>query len=665
MSGAEARELSWEAGATSAAQHSAAPGVMRTGESVDARAHARAVTLARLAPWIVALAAFGAAVAAIEPWPVGVFQDDGIYVVLAKSLATGHGYRYLNMPGLPNATHYPPLYPALLALLWKLFPAFPQNVTLFKFANAGLLAGAAALFHRFATRRLQLGTVGALVTVAAFSACAPVVLLTVMVLSEPMFLCALAATLLICERAASSGRLRDAAWAGAAIAMLALVRTLGIFLVPATALVLLSRRAWRATLVLVAVTVVLSIPWQLWVGAHAAEVPAIYLGKYGSYLGWLVDAVKRDGIGFLWAVADANLKSLVAQGWASTATDTLSAPVRNATSIAQAFFFGMGAAQLLKRAPVAALFLAGYLVVVVVWPFAPARFTWGVWPLVGLVYALAAQAVWGWGRGTAGEVAADREHELGQGRGVAGGIGGAAWGAPPKQNIASAIPPSITIPSPVVPFCRARRILRPLALASFAALAVGYAGYNYLGVTRHWWTVVQQSVADRARPLAEWVRANTDSTAVLATDDDVLIYLYTGRQAIPNGAFTPQEHLVAQTPAFAVASLRTIIDRYHPDFVLASTQYGTYAARGLVQESPPELRIVGALSTGAVFVPIRPQPGDATRAPSEEGSASAVQGRSSSAAPRAEPVPTPAPAPVPAPGPATDAGARPRRGDDR
>ncbi len=219
--------------------------------------------------------------------------------------------------------------------------------------------------------------------------------------------------------------------------------------------------------------------------------------------------------------------------------------VRNATSIALSFFFGMGAASLLKRAPVAALFLAGYLVIVVVWPFAPARFTWGVWPLVGLIYALAAVAVW-------------------------------EWGAPPKQHIASGDEARVTIPLPPRAFHSARAILRPLALATLLALAVGYAGYNYLGVTRHWWTVVQQSVADRARPLAEWVRANTDSAAVLATDDDVLMYLYTGRQAIPNGAFTPQEHLVAQTPEFAVSALRTILDQYHPDFVLASTQYGTY-----------------------------------------------------------------------------------------
>ena len=508
-------------------------------------AGARVHTLARLAPWLVAIAAFGSATAAIGAWPVGVFQDDGVYMVLAKSLATGEGYRYLNIPGAPNATHYPPIYPAFLALLWKLNPAFPQNVTMFKFANALLLGGAAALFHAFARQRLQLGQLASALSVAAFTACAPVVLLTVMVLSEPMFLCGLAATLILADRAAASGRPRDAALAGATSAVLALVRTLGIVVVPATVLVMAWRRQWRGAFTLGAVAVALSIPWQLWVGTHAAEVPPIYLGKYGSYLGWLADAVRTDGWVFVRDVAWANLTSLVAQGWASTATDTLNVYVRNTTSIGLAFFFGLGLGALWRRTPAVALFLVFYLGIVVIWPFFPARFTWGVWPLVGLVYGLAAVTVWG----------------------------------------------------------SSRRIVRFGGVAPLAALAVGYGGYNYLGVTRDWWTVVQKSVADRARPLAEWVVANTDSSAVVATDDDVLIYLYTGRRAIPNGAFTPQEHLVAQTPDFAVRSLRTILSTYHVDYVLASTSYGTYAVTGLVQAQPPELRIVRALATGGVFAP--------------------------------------------------------------
>lgn len=525
----------------------------RTADGSEARSLPLA-RLARLAPWLVALAAFGAAVSAIGAWPVGVFQDDGIYVVLAKSLATGEGYRYLNLPGAPAATHYPPLYPAFLALLWKLDPAFPQNVTLFKFANAMFLGGAAALFHAFARQRLQLGPLAAALSVGAFTACAPVVLLTVMVLSEPMFLCGLGATLIACDRAAASGRPRDAALAGGAAALLSMVRTLGILVVPATVLVMAWRRQWRAAFALGGVAVALSIPWQLWVGAHALEVPHVFLGKYGSYAGWLADAVRTDGIVFLRDVAWANLKSLVAQGWASTATDTLNVYVRNATSIALAFFFGLGLGAMWRRAPAVALFLLLYLAVVVIWPFAPARFTWGVWPLIGLVFALAAVTVWRF--------------------------------------------------TPRLADGPAQRLARRAALAALGALAVGYGGYNYLGVARDWWGVVEGSVANRARPLAEWVVANTDSSAVIATDDDVLIHLYTGRRAIPNGAFTPQEHIVPQAPAFAVQSLRTILSTYRVDYVLASTQYGTYAVKGLVEADPPELRIVRALATGGVFAPV-------------------------------------------------------------
>lgn len=507
---------------------------------------ARAVRLDRLAPWLLALVAFGAAASAIGPWPVGVFQDDGMYLVLAKSLATGEGYRYLNIPGAPSATHYPPLYPAVLALLWKLNPAFPQNVTMFKFANALFLGGAAALFYAFARERLQLGAAASALSVAAFTACAPVVLLTVVLLSEPMFLCGLAATLIVCDRAAASGRARDAALAGGAGALLAMVRTLGIAVVPATVAVLAWRRQWRAAAACAGVAVALSIPWQLWVGAHAAEVPAIFLGKYGSYLGWLADAVRADGVGFLGRVARENLMRLVAQGWATTATESMPLAVRVAASLGLAGFFGVGLWTMWRRSPVAALFLVGYLVIVVLWPFDPARFTWGVWPLVGLVYGLAGATVWR----------------------------------------------------------SAHRVARPFALGAFAALTVGYAGYNYLGATRGWWTTVQQSIADRARPLAEWVVANTDSGAVVATDDDVLIHLYTGRRAIPNGAFTPQEYLVPQTSDFAVRTLRTILATYEVDYVLASTAYGAYAARGLVQARPAELAIVRPLPTGAVFAPV-------------------------------------------------------------
>lgn len=75
------------------------------------------------------------AVLTVTPWPVGAFQDDAIYTILAKALATGEGYRMINLPGAPHATHYPPGYPAFLAALWRLAPSFPDNIVVFYFAD--------------------------------------------------------------------------------------------------------------------------------------------------------------------------------------------------------------------------------------------------------------------------------------------------------------------------------------------------------------------------------------------------------------------------------------------------------------------------------------------------------------------------------------------------
>src|ERR1051326_3820416 len=57
----------------------------------------------------------------------GDIHDDSIYYVSAKSLAEGH-YRIENLPEQPNQTKYPPLYPALLSIAWRIQPRFPQNL---------------------------------------------------------------------------------------------------------------------------------------------------------------------------------------------------------------------------------------------------------------------------------------------------------------------------------------------------------------------------------------------------------------------------------------------------------------------------------------------------------------------------------------------------------
>lgn len=502
----------------------------------------------RLVPLLLALLATVVVVVSIAPFPVGVFQDDGIYTVLAKSLATGQGYRYLHIPGAPNATHYPPLYPLFLAGLWKVVPSFPANVTLFKFANAGFIGLAAFMAWRFARRRVGMSPWTAFLSTGAFTICAPVVLHGVMVLSEPMFLAALFPVLMACERAARSGDGRDALIAGAAAGALALIRTLGAVAIPATAMVLAWRRRWVPALLVCAASAAIMLPWQLWIAAYDDQLPAVFLGRYGSYSGWLMGGVRDGGAAWLAELVLFNLRMVVDGGWQLLAAEALPLPVRWLATIGATAFFAGGWWLMLRRAPVAAWAVAIYLAVIVSWPFEPPRFIFALWPVVGMIMGLAMHAVVTWR-----------------------------------------------------PATRPRLVMRVAAVTMAAFLVAGYARYNYLGAESRWPSMVQSFVANRAKPLAEWVIANTPADAVLATDDDVLMHLYTGRLTVPNFTFTPQEHMTPQTPEFATEALRTILNTYDVDYVMTASNISIHAARGLVQADPPELQIVGVFKYGAVF----------------------------------------------------------------
>lgn len=80
------------------------------------------------------------------------WEDDGVYLATAKSMAEGHGYRHAELPGEPWQTKYPPLYPWLLSLVLRAEPnlehAWPGVVGL----NV-LFAGAAVVLAYFVMRR--------------------------------------------------------------------------------------------------------------------------------------------------------------------------------------------------------------------------------------------------------------------------------------------------------------------------------------------------------------------------------------------------------------------------------------------------------------------------------------------------------------------------------
>src|SRR5262245_9076851 len=63
---------------------------------------------------------------------VGLYVDDAWYVLLGQAMATGQGYRLTNSPSPGILPFYPPGYPFLLSLVFRLAPQFPQNFLFLK-----------------------------------------------------------------------------------------------------------------------------------------------------------------------------------------------------------------------------------------------------------------------------------------------------------------------------------------------------------------------------------------------------------------------------------------------------------------------------------------------------------------------------------------------------
>src|SRR5687768_2946116 len=119
-----------------------------------------------LAPLAAAVFAAGLAVLLWSPSAVGVFFDDGIYVLLGKALASGDGLHYAGVAGTPPAPKYPPLFPLALAAVWKISPSFPASVPYLKAVGVGFAIVAAGLFAWYVQRALRFPAWFALLTAA-------------------------------------------------------------------------------------------------------------------------------------------------------------------------------------------------------------------------------------------------------------------------------------------------------------------------------------------------------------------------------------------------------------------------------------------------------------------------------------------------------------------
>lgn len=540
--------------------------------AVGAAAEARdepfrvAQALRTYAPLLAAALVCAVAASLVAPYPVGIFHDDGVYLVLAKSIASGNGYRYLHLPGSPIATHYPPAYPLLLAALWTLAPRFPGNLTIILLANAALLGLVAWGCARFLIRRLEWQPFAATAFALVATLSLPLIQLTTLVLSEITFLGLLFLVLTRAERLTGNGALRSPSAVprspiqdlllGASVGGLTLVRAHGIVLVAAIALVFGLRREWRRVGLSVAGAVIVLAPWQLWVSLHDAALPATLRGSYGSYTAWLFMGMTEGGLPFVWHTIARNAgeaAGILADRFAPWNLGILRLiPLTFALAL-----FGVGVTRLWRRTPVTVAFLLGYFGVTLIWPYTPWRFIWGIWPLVLLL-------------------------------GVEGGAAIVRW--QPRQ--------------------RPMQFVRHGLFVVLGVLALGVARAEVLAYRDRAWASPIRDATRSIAPAMRWISQNTSPHDLVIADAEALVYLFTARPSMPPVAFTAAEYVAPRNHQADVAALGELVRRFPVRYVVTVVPSTIAAARALENAASPRavtLRQLEAVPGVAVFSVVRPE----------------------------------------------------------
>jgi hypothetical protein len=227
--------------------------------------------------------------------PGGVWHDDGVYLLIGKALGQGEGLRYVGVAGDLPAVKFPPLYSAVLALLWWTFGSVGPVTLAAELLNLALLAAAGALtafaLHTGAGLRRREAVLLAAVAFSSADVWRP----ALVPLSEPLFMVLAAGCFVAWHRAWRPGAPPQAhrrPWGGlgllaALLAAAVLTRSAGLSLVAGFFVAMFARRGWRAAAVLVVPALAATVGWGTWASAKAEAMPEGLRDVLGPYGGWL------------------------------------------------------------------------------------------------------------------------------------------------------------------------------------------------------------------------------------------------------------------------------------------------------------------------------------------------------------------------------------------
>jgi hypothetical protein len=348
------------------------------------------VSLSRQDLWI----AFGLAITVIllGAWQMvvgvcGTYHDDAIYVITAKALALGKGYRLIDLPMAPLQSKFPILYPALLAIIWKIWPSFPQN--LLAMQGITLLCGAStiSLAYLFLVRFNYTSRGIALVCGLFAATSAFFLFFSSLTLSETPYALISILALWAIEKQTRFPTDNSALQIvmGLLLALPFLTRDIGFVLVPAGLLTLhLAGRRIRWVSLGAALIV---LPWIVWmlIGPKWSGNPVNTY--YTNYLNWWYS--------FGWL--DLSILLLINLFYITISIATVSFGLFDYMSKhfglfnIICIFIGsvtiLGILKQIKYNRLLAYYLLGYLFIIMIWPWPPPRFLVPILPFL-LVYLL-------------------------------------------------------------------------------------------------------------------------------------------------------------------------------------------------------------------------------------------------------------------------------------
>ena len=448
-------------------------------------------------PWVIVL---GLLVGIAGVWSsnkevLGLFHDDGIYAVVAKSLSNGAGYRIISLPFAPDQTKYPFLYSYILSWLWSLDPKFPDNIGLLKSANAAFLAVTFVLSYLFYRCRVKGEETEGLLFAALVCINPAVFSFTDFTVSDILFLLlSLSAFVIFDASEQCTSRPGSVTLLALIVALGCLTRSAAVPLAVAGAVHFAWSKRYRDLTHYVCLVVLFIIPWWLWVRAHSNHTASSLLQYYVSYsseppafvIMWFdpfgAVEIVWGNLRYIVEALDLIFQSRIIPGLLLPVGIVLALGIWRSFNDQTVFFRS---------------YVVLYLALVVTWPFHPLRY---LIPLVPGIYFFLFRGVQA------------AEFHL-------------------NNFITSEI---------------RKKVLCHLVRITFALVVVLHVGWisNYLfskdgATTRVWFGKRLPASWQGFSETFEWIRNNTDESTILATTYDPMYYLYTGRRSIQPGLHKP------------------------------------------------------------------------------------------------------------------------------